>query len=81
MIRTVAVCEAQVPFVHGGAELHVRGLVDQLRRRGFRAEVVSYEALVGRGTLAACRDQGEVRLEGKEYIVQDGDIINFRFAT
>jgi GTP-binding protein YchF len=50
--------------------------------RGFiRAEVVSYDALTSRGTMAACRDHGEVRLEGKEYIVQDGDIINFRFAT
>jgi GTP-binding protein YchF len=50
--------------------------------RGFiRAEVVAYEPLVTRGTMAACRDHGEVRLEGKEYVVQDGDIINFRFAT
>ena len=50
--------------------------------RGFiRAEVVGYEALVARGTMAACREHGEVRLEGKEYAVQDGDIINFRFAT
>jgi ribosome-binding ATPase YchF (GTP1/OBG family) len=50
--------------------------------RGFiRAEVVSYDALVTRGSMAACRDHGEVRLEGKEYIVDDGDIINFRFAT
>ncbi len=50
--------------------------------RGFiRAEVVGYDALIARGTMAACRDHGEVRLEGKEYIVQDGDIINFRFAT
>ena len=50
--------------------------------RGFiRAEVVSYDALVGRGSMAACRDHGEVRLEGKEYVVHDGDIINFRFAT
>jgi glycosyltransferase involved in cell wall biosynthesis len=40
-ISTVLVCEAQVPFVHGGAELHVRGLVDELRRRGYRAERVS----------------------------------------
>jgi len=40
-VRTVAVCEAQVPFVHGGAELHVRGLVDQLQRHGYRAERVS----------------------------------------
>jgi ribosome-binding ATPase len=50
--------------------------------RGFiRAEVVSYDHLTTRGTMAACRDHGEVRLEGKEYTVQDGDIINFRFAT
>jgi len=50
--------------------------------RGFiRAEVVAYDALIARGTMAACRDHGEVRLEGKEYVVQDGDIINFRHAT
>jgi ribosome-binding ATPase len=50
--------------------------------RGFiRAEVVSYEHLMARGSIAACRDHGEVRLEGKEYVVLDGDIINFRFAT
>ena len=41
MIRTVVVCEAQVPFVHGGAELHARGLVDNLRRRGYLAERVA----------------------------------------
>jgi len=51
-------------------------------QRGFiRAEVVSYDALTTRGSMAACREHGEVRLEGKEYTVQDGDIINFRFAT
>lgn len=41
MTRTVLVCEAQVPFVRGGAELHVRGLVTELTRRGYRAEKVS----------------------------------------
>ncbi len=51
-------------------------------QRGFiRAEVVAYDALTTRGSMAACREHGEVRLEGKEYTVQDGDIINFRFAT
>jgi len=50
--------------------------------RGFiRAEVVRYEHLVARGSMAACREHGEVRLEGKEYVVEDGDVINFRFAT
>ena len=41
MIRSVVVCEAQVPFVHGGAELHVRGLVAELSRRGYRVERAS----------------------------------------
>lgn len=50
--------------------------------RGFiRAEVVGYDAFIARGSMAACRDSGELRLEGKEYVVQDGDIINFRHAT
>ena len=50
--------------------------------RGFiRAEVVAYDALIARGSMAACKEHGEVRLEGKEYIVKDGDIINFRHAT
>jgi GTP-binding protein YchF len=51
-------------------------------QRGFiRAEVVRYEHLLARGSLAHCREHGELRLEGKEYIVLDGDVINFRHAT
>jgi GTP-binding protein YchF len=51
-------------------------------QRGFiRAEVVKHEHLLARGTLAACRDHAELRLEGKDYIVADGDVINFRHAT
>jgi hypothetical protein len=51
-------------------------------QRGFiRAEVVTYTALTTRGSMQACKEHGEVRLEGKDYIVQDGDIINFRHAT
>ena len=50
--------------------------------RGFiRAEVVAYEHLVARGSLAACRKHAEMRLEGKDYVVRDGDVINVRFAT
>ena len=48
--------------------------------RGFiRAEVVSYDDLMACGTHAAAKEKGLVRLEGKEYVVQDGDIIVFRF--
>ncbi len=51
-------------------------------QRGFiRAEVCRYEHLLVRRTLAACRDHAELRLEGKDYIVLDGDVINFRHAT
>jgi len=51
-------------------------------QRGFiRAEVCRYEDLLKRGSIAGCRDNAELRLEGKEYIVSDGDVINFRHAT
>lgn len=50
--------------------------------RGFiRAEVVSYTDLVAAGSMAAAKEAGKVRLEGKEYIVQDGDVVHFRFAV
>ena len=50
--------------------------------RGFiRAEVVAWRDLVARGSLAACRKHAEVRLEGKDYVVRDGDVMNVRFAT
>jgi GTP-binding protein YchF len=48
--------------------------------RGFiRAEVVAFDDLVAAGGIAACREKGTLRLEGKDYEVRDGDVINFRF--
>ena len=48
--------------------------------RGFiRAEVVNYEDLVACGSKVAAREKGLVRLEGKEYVMQDGDVVEFRF--
>jgi hypothetical protein len=48
--------------------------------RGFiRAEVVAFDDLVAAGGIAACRERGTLRLEGKDYEVRDGDVINFRF--
>ena len=56
------------------------GVVHSDMEKGFiRAEVVSYEDLMREGSMAACRDKGLWRLEGKEYRVQDGDIISIRF--
>ncbi|MEG3071181.1 MAG: DUF933 domain-containing protein [Candidatus Syntrophopropionicum ammoniitolerans] len=48
--------------------------------RGFiRAEVVQYQDLKGLGSMVKVKEKGLSRLEGKDYLVQDGDIINFRF--
>lgn len=48
--------------------------------RGFiRAEIVSFDDLMACGTMAAAKEKGLVRLEGKEYVMQDGDIVLFRF--
>ncbi len=56
------------------------GTIHTDMERGFiRAEVVSYEDFVEAGTLAACRERGLLRLEGRDYVVQDGDILNIRF--
>src|SRR5262245_52287559 len=50
--------------------------------RGFiRAEVVHYDDFIAAGSEAKARHEGKLRLEGKEYVVRDGDIINFRFAV
>jgi ribosome-binding ATPase YchF (GTP1/OBG family) len=69
-------------IVRGTPALQAAGEIHTDIERGFiRAEVVAYDALVRRGSMAACREHGEVRLEGKEYEVKDGDVINFRFAT
>jgi ribosome-binding ATPase len=63
------------------AQLAAREVHSDISRGFIRAEVVRYEHLLARGSIAACRDHGELRLEGKEYVVLDGDVINFRHAT
>ncbi len=57
------------------------GAVHSDMERGFiRAEVVSYNDFIQRGNYAACRTDGVLRMEGRNYEVKDGDIIEFRFA-
>jgi len=56
------------------------GIIHSDFERGFiRAETVSYDDLMASGNMVAAKEAGKVRLEGKEYIVRDGDIIHFRF--
>lgn len=56
------------------------GVIHTDFEKGFiRAEVVGYDALVGSGSMGAAREKGLLRLEGKDYVVQDGDVMHFRF--
>jgi ribosome-binding ATPase YchF (GTP1/OBG family) len=56
------------------------GVIHTDIKKGFiRAEVVSFDDLISAGSYPEARKQGNVRLEGKTYAVQDGDIIEFRF--
>lgn len=60
--------------------LKAAGTVHSDFERGFiRAEVVKYDDLIAQGSLHAAREKGLLKLEGKEYVVSDGDVINFRF--
>lgn len=56
------------------------GVIHSDIERGFiRAEVTRFEDLAQLGSEARCREQGKLRLEGKEYVVKDGDVVHFRF--
>ena len=56
------------------------GVIHTDFERGFiKAEVIAYNDFVQYGSEAACRDNGRLRIEGKEYLVQDGDVMHFRF--
>ncbi|NMN97640.1 redox-regulated ATPase YchF [Antrihabitans stalactiti] len=56
------------------------GVIHTDFERGFiKAEIVAFDDLVSAGSMAAAKAAGKVRMEGKEYIMQDGDIVDFRF--
>jgi len=78
---TVGEDECRAWTIKRGTSAHrAAGKVHSDIERGFiRAEVVTYEDLINCGSEAKCREAGKLRLEGKDYIVQDGDVIHFRF--
>lgn len=68
------------PVARGTAAPRAAGKIHSDIERGFiRAEVVRFEDLVELGSEAKCRDAGKLRVEGKDYVIQDGDVVNFRF--
>jgi ribosome-binding ATPase len=69
-------------FIKGMKAPQCAGVIHTDFEKGFiKAEVVSYTDLMSLGSVSAAREAGKYRLEGKEYLVKDGDVIHFRFAT
>ncbi|HPC83371.1 MAG TPA: DUF933 domain-containing protein [Thermoanaerobaculaceae bacterium] len=64
------------PAVKAAGEIH-----SDIERGFIRAEVVPWNELLDAGSLAACRQRATLRLEGRDYIVQDGDVVHFRFSV
>jgi ribosome-binding ATPase len=73
--------ESRAWTIHRGDTAPVAaGVIHTDFQRGFiKAEVVSYDALVDAGSMAEARARGQVRIEGKDYVMQDGDVVEFRF--
>ena len=73
--------EARAWTIRKGAKApEAAGAIHSDLERGFiRAEVVAYDDLIAAGSKAAAKEKGKTRLEGKEYVVRDGDVILFRF--
>jgi GTP-binding protein YchF len=66
----------------GATALEAAGVIHTDFQRGFiKAEVVSYDDLVEAGSMAEARARGRVRIEGKDYVMRDGDVVEFRFHT
>lgn len=78
---TIGQHEVRAWTIKQGTRAHTAaGVVHSDMERGFiRAEVVDFETLKNLGSITKCKEQGLLRLEGKDYLVQDGDVINFRF--
>ncbi len=67
-------------FMDGYKAPQCAGVIHTDFERGFiRAEVIKYEDFIALGSESACREAGKLAIEGKEYLVQDGDIMHFRF--
>jgi GTP-binding protein YchF len=67
-------------YIKGTKAPQAAGIIHTDFEKGFiRAEVIKYENYIQYGSEAACRDVGKISIEGKEYVVRDGDIMHFRF--
>jgi ribosome-binding ATPase YchF (GTP1/OBG family) len=63
----------------GATAPEAAGVIHSDFQRGFiKAEIVSYDDLVAAGSMAAARASGKIRMEGKDYVMADGDVVEFR---
>jgi GTP-binding protein YchF len=78
---TAGVQEVRAWTIHQGWKApQAAGVIHTDFEKGFiKAEVISYDDFVHYGSEAACREVGKLRIEGKEYVVKDGDVMHFRF--
>ncbi|MFI5128661.1 MAG: redox-regulated ATPase YchF [Chitinophagales bacterium] len=78
---TAGVQEVRAWTIHQGWKApQAAGVIHTDFEKGFiKAEVISYDDYVQYGSEAACREAGKLRIEGKEYVVKDGDVMHFRF--
>jgi len=78
---TAGVQEVRAWTIHEGWKApQAAGVIHTDFEKGFiKAEVIAYDDFVKYGSEAACRDAGKLRIEGKEYVVKDGDVMHFRF--
>jgi len=78
---TAGVKEVRAWTIHtGDTAPQAAGVIHSDFERGFiKAETVAYDALVNCGSVAAAREKGLYRMEGKEYVVKDGDVLLFKF--
>ena len=67
---------------HGDTAPKAAGVIHTDFAKGFiKAEIVSYDDLIAAGSMAAAKAAGKVRMEGKDYVMADGDVVEFRFQT
>ena len=68
------------PVARGSSAVRAAGKIHSDIERGFiRAEIIQWQHLLEHGSEAKCREAGVARVEGKDYIMQDGDVVHFRF--
>ena len=78
---TAGVQEVRAWTIHTGWKApQAAGVIHTDFEKGFiKAEVIAYDDFVQYGSEAACKESGKLRIEGKEYVVKDGDVMHFRF--